>query len=535
MRFIRELSPSNCGEVGRPRGVWRKKQLVAVASELPLLYWAGRALYDGHRVRYRLSLYDEGVSAGNEKTRLALFDDARFPINDVAFHPAEPLLAVATGSYDGGYCFEGELFVWNYETDAVTRPLGERREIVTCRWNDEGSLAVLLRPRFEDEFGAADPFSTYVGLVLNDVRDIAKTSYQTSTSGDARLSGLEPIDPATLGFDTVPDYFESVSAAKDWLGKDFEARTRTWDLMWLSRERLAAVHDGCHVEIWNTQTGQRTFDVRGEGFGVQLLSAFETNVLHVHVPGDFRKKTKAQSKLYAIEEDSLTHLSTFDYPVLFSADAEGNLLGRDTRSHSQASHRDFVLNVERERTFLGDLGHYDCFNHYVRLDGGEGLAFLRGTPASSHKQKRLCRLNERGQVEELVKWDDASVHTMLGNACWVAAQSLVRSGKRYSPRPGAGEVFIERRDLGRSKPRWYVPLSAPATALVASEKRIHFALTDGTLGTFDIETGALIYSEKLAIDGAESFATSLALCDSRLAVGTIDGRVMLYELPSISS
>ncbi|MFE4176854.1 hypothetical protein ACFRR7_33240 [Streptomyces sp. NPDC056909] len=33
----------------------------------------------------------------------------------MAFHPGPPLLAVGTGSYDGGYSFEGELLLLDLE------------------------------------------------------------------------------------------------------------------------------------------------------------------------------------------------------------------------------------------------------------------------------------------------------------------------------------------------------------------------------------------------------------------------------------
>ncbi|MCP6756782.1 hypothetical protein NL533_34670, partial [Klebsiella pneumoniae] len=67
---------------------------------------------------------------------MALLDGLRWPINDLAFHPREPLLAVATGSYDGGWAFEGELVVWNWETGERAAPLGACREVDRCRFLD---------------------------------------------------------------------------------------------------------------------------------------------------------------------------------------------------------------------------------------------------------------------------------------------------------------------------------------------------------------------------------------------------------------
>ncbi|MFE2570457.1 hypothetical protein [Streptomyces mirabilis] len=45
---------------------------------------------------------------------------ARYPVHAMAFHPALPLLVADTGSYDGGYFFEGELLLLDLETGMPT-------------------------------------------------------------------------------------------------------------------------------------------------------------------------------------------------------------------------------------------------------------------------------------------------------------------------------------------------------------------------------------------------------------------------------
>jgi hypothetical protein len=72
----------------------------------------------------------------------------RFPVHALAFHPTAPLLAVGTGKYDGGYCFEGELLLLNWERNA-TIPLFEHdygRQVLGLAWLDEQSLRVLMAP-----------------------------------------------------------------------------------------------------------------------------------------------------------------------------------------------------------------------------------------------------------------------------------------------------------------------------------------------------------------------------------------------------
>ncbi|MFG3055460.1 hypothetical protein ACGFZP_31570 [Kitasatospora sp. NPDC048239] len=72
----------------------------------------------------------------------------RFPVQALAFHPTEPLLAVGTGEYDGGYFFEGELLLLDWETGAA-RSLIEGdmgRQVLGLTWLDGQALRVLMAP-----------------------------------------------------------------------------------------------------------------------------------------------------------------------------------------------------------------------------------------------------------------------------------------------------------------------------------------------------------------------------------------------------
>ncbi|MBD0694649.1 PQQ-binding-like beta-propeller repeat protein [Streptomyces sp. CBMA123] len=72
----------------------------------------------------------------------------RFRVHALAFHPTAPLLAVGTGDYDGGYFFEGELLLLDWET-SVTTSLIEHdfgRQVLGLAWLDERDLRVLMAP-----------------------------------------------------------------------------------------------------------------------------------------------------------------------------------------------------------------------------------------------------------------------------------------------------------------------------------------------------------------------------------------------------
>ena len=123
--------------------------IAAVASVFPLLANPrARAAYGGAALRYRVGLYRLG-----ETTPFAVYDALRLPVNDVAFHPTEPVVVIGAGSYDGGYLFEGDLAFWNWQSGKSRRPYTAVPEVVRCRYSDDGSHAVAWVRPWDEEWG----------------------------------------------------------------------------------------------------------------------------------------------------------------------------------------------------------------------------------------------------------------------------------------------------------------------------------------------------------------------------------------------
>ena len=524
-----EITPKRFGEVGRPYRVVRQEadRLAAICSAFDSLYWPGRALYDGHALRHRIGLYSSDF-----QSRVAVFDAARFPVNDLAFHPSEPWLAIATGSYDGGYMFEGELLLWNWETGECRSLLGESREVACCRFVDAQRLAVLLRPRDEEEFGEERAFSTYVGVILNDLRPARELGLRDGDA-DPRLLGLEPIDPASLGFH-APEPQPALSCTANDLQLTplgFERRHRVWDVAWLAPNRVAAVHDGCHVEVWGT-SGVRELNVRGPGHGVQLLHHPTAVLVHVLERGDYLRGQPDRSKLLSLQGQSLIEMRSFDHAYAFSIDREGRVLARDTGDPRQKRARlDRVLDSSGNTIVESDFGHYDCFNHYLRIDGDEDLYFLRGTPPSSHQAKRLCAIDRKGATRELMLWDDQGEHLMDGSAARGPGDTIVRAYRVYHPNPTRSRGAIELHSFARGS-LWRSDVEADVTALVVASDGGHivFALTNGRFGVINMTNGVVVDDNKLTADGVPTVGTAIAARDRSFLVGTVDGRLLLYAL-----
>jgi hypothetical protein len=503
------LTPSRFAEVGRSAGAFPRAdgRLIAVTSELDRIFWYARALYEGHRVLYRVSIY-----ASDLGQRLATFERARYPIHDVAFHPSEPVVAIGCGSYDGGYAFEGDLWIWNFETDEARSVLAESREVMRCAFTADGALDVLLRPRDEDEYVERDPFKTWIGGRLDDLQ-------QMRGRWDSRLASFEPVDPEAFGLGR-----RAIDPHEHWraLAPDHEPRGRVWDVEWDGPESMLVTHDRCSVERW-TRSG-RTMAITDCGRGVALLRGPRSIVVHtLEAP----TRPEAASCLFTLDVDRLVSLARFDRAVLASIDRSGRILCRDA-SHP---HRDDMLVDVDGRTSMLSLGHYDCFNHHLRIDGEDDLFFLRGTPASGVRAKMLCAIDASGRVREVAPWDDAR-HLMCGTACMTGDETLIRSYYVHHPHPGRGDAVLDAIDLATGRARWSEVLEAPATTLVPIRGRpwLVCATTAGSIRLVDARTGESLDGQKHVIDGGSVVVLSLDERDGAMVAGTTDGRILLLRV-----
>lgn len=480
-------------------------EYVAVATTFPLMYWAGRAHYDGHRVRQRVVVFDRATRA-----RLAVLDAARWPIQELAFRGDGHALAIACGSYDGGYLFEGELLVWDWGTGAVRRPLRANREVVRVRWIDAGRLAVLVRP--ENDEDGDEAFVQVHGAELADVDVPVRARVR-----DARVSEAA-CDPAAFGFDGPQAGAASTWARDGGLAAEVERRPIR-DVM-IVGDRIAAVDDDCLVRLWDASF-KNARCITGEGCGVQLLRVGERVLVATC-------EQQRRTALYSIAGDELRPVRRFDRAYLFSTDTQGRLLGRDTERG--AARQDVVLGADGATLQVGDFGHFDVFNHALRLDG-DRLYYLRGTPAGSHERKVLMAIEADGAHREAMMWDEGSAHCMNPAGCSVDAGAVVTGFRVYDPRPGRGDGFVVRREQDGAT-AWRVEWPYAPVALVHAPAidAVVVATLDGTLAALDARTGALRGEEQLTVEGVLAPPTCVAVDGRRVTVGTLDGRLVTLSL-----
>ncbi|MHB9106325.1 MAG: hypothetical protein ACYDCO_04650 [Armatimonadota bacterium] len=548
---IDTLVASDFPEIGKPSGFFsgRAGAITAVAGTFGHLWWPARGLYDGQRLLYRLCVY------GAHGELLALYDKLRYPINDIAIHPTLPLVALACGSYDGGMYLGGELLIFDWELKTAFSALLESREVTRCRFSKAGDeLVILLHPVSDEEFGwdLTKAENTFYGCTLsvNDLRP-APPRDPLVWRPDPRLDQLTPITPSTLGFSSGVVRQENPGASiSEWAaarGKFFEERHHVWDITWLPDGRLAYLHSDSLVEFVDFQKTGHTAKLipkqvdsnsNADDFqSVQLHYSPGVNELAVHVV-DFASHdwTRRKSILYHVGiSGEVKTCREFNVPFTFSWNTDDHCLARNSEtSENRQGETTFLINPDGKTIPLA-IGHYDCFNHYIRLDDGRSLYFLQGTPPESHKGKYLCCLDPvHATWSRLWPVDmrpSADFHAMQLDGCLVQNGRVALAWIDYDPKPSHVYGSVACCELRSGRIIWQHPITAQAAAMAYMEvvNVIVCALVDGKLNIYDAATGSLLYSDEMIINDIPTIPMSLAVHENQVAVGTLDGRIVLYR------
>lgn len=518
-------------------------QLLAVASQFPYLSNAARSFYSTQKLFYRLALHRRG-----EPTPFAVFDSLSLPINDVAFHPTGPVLAIGAGCYDQ-FDFPGDLILWNWQARRFHRPAAQIPEVCRVRFDASGdAVEALVQPwheEWESPLQADGDEAPEGGFLVHISGAATANSVEIELNPDRTLSTEQATERGFVSSAIEAD--DPAAAVATWLGFPQQTSRRAiWDVGWLDAKHVGVVHDGCMLEIFNV-AGPRTAVFEGDGHGVEILRS-NPPCVHVVRRQDFSGGHFSDSglaNLYAIVDGDLRTVGSFEGRFTFSASTDGLVLGRQNRLPPRDSSADILITLADGAVRKVQLGHYDAINHYVGIDGAPDLYFLQGNPPSSHKNKRLAVVQPTGQARAL--WPllpqdgtDAS-HAMHCCGCFVddsRGEGMVVSGMHYSPSPlKPADCFLYRRDLKTGWEVWRHARSACASAVVfvPDEGLVVVALLDGGLILLRASDGEVQFDARARIDGVPTVITCMDSNEGRLAIGTIDGRILVMSISDIRS
>jgi hypothetical protein len=504
------------------------RSILAVASVFRLLTEPpARAAYGGHRLRHRVALYRPPLSQP-----FAVFDDAAFPVNTVAFHLSRPVALIGGGSYDGGYLFEGQLLLWDWNSSHV-RDLGRVPEVLFSEISPDGNSArVTVRPWDEGvaEGKGGDPFDMFFIIDLpglfecDSFDDVIAAELDTQAPKTAR-------DLVAVATSNSADLAQDISAA---LGVTYRRRSPIWDVALIDAHTIGIVHDDCLLELFEQDGGLKRSFV-GDGHGVQILRGRDETFIHVaQFDQNGRHWCKNfKARLAKLRNAELVDVVALDGRYTFSIAEDGALLGRCDRSFGgRDGEVDLIVTGGGQTINEYDLGHYDVFNHFLRIDGAPRLFFVQGTPPKSHERKYLCSVDEDGEVLRL--WplleDQGNQASHAMECCYGYVQDrlgagLIVSGKHYDSAPRAYSGFIYRKNLDGAE-LWRHPTRSSAASIRTTRDRriVVVAFLDGTLAVLHADTGAVVQWDPFKPGGLSTVIISLDFDETHISLGTLDGR-----------
>lgn len=438
--------------------------------------------------------------------------------------------------------FEGELVVWNRETGQESTAIGPIPEVVRCRFSADGShIIALVRPWTEEwPEELDDPFDNFFEVRASYEAEIFDSIFNKESIAQ-QISAQRPKRGSEVVSDSrFPVIVEDLEAT---LQKTFKldamrARSPIWDVAWFDNDTVGIVHDDCQLEVLDSN-GATKQQFRGKSYGAEILKGQQIFV-HAVVINESAKdwSDRFGSQILHYDRITLTESADFKGDFTFSVSRDGNILGRRSREYEEASERlDVLGKPELESWSRHDFGHYDVFNHFLRVDGSPYLFSVQGTPPSSYEHKHLCKIARDGSIKRL--WPispDRRRHALDCAGTYVAdllGKGLIISGQYHAPGPSRDyQGFICRRVLETGEEIWCHKTRANATVVkdIPSQDIIVVAFLNGEVAAIESTSGRILQWSEFRPDGQLGVIFSFDISDQNIVIGTIDGRVGIIPI-----
>lgn len=542
MIFLDDVSLPGHGKISS--ACWSQdRRILAVTSTFRLLTEPpARAAYGGQKLRYRLALYRPP-----SRRPIAVFDHAILPINDVAFHPTKTVVAVGGGSYDGGYMFQGQISLWDW-TLSWSKSFCPIPEVTGLRFSQGGNeIEAIVRP-WDDGAGETqldDPTDAFYRVTLDQVFTRAWDRLTENVVNDQMVNQppLTSRKVATMANFGRPKA-DPVAVIEDAFGLDrLRWRSPIWDTALIGSDAIGIVHDDCQLEMFG-RDGEQHRSFKGRGHGAQIFRSPEPLIHSVHLDQSENWWTAHGATLLRLHDGQLNEVVSLPGRYSFSMAQNGSLLGRRDRSYQKergSEAADVIVSADLRKVTHYDFGHYDVFNHYIRVDGAPEFFVVQGTPPGSHKDKYLCRATTEGRVERLWPlWNnvgDRAGHVMECCFCYIRDQhgpGMIVAGRHHNPMPSAPYTgFIYRKTLdGRELWRHSTSASATSIKLVPNSDLLVVAFLDGNLALLHSPSGAIARWQPFTLDDHPGLIVSLDIDITHISFGSIDGRCAVMPLPT---
>lgn len=537
-----ELTPTNFAEIGRPYRIFRNKKrtILAVCSHVAGPMHPSKWYHGSGVLEHRVSVYQiPGM------VRLGILS-CPYPVNHVEFHKTDPVLLASIGSYDGGYNFQGSLLRFDWEQQNRHEMLGESREVVVARYQDDGRISLLIRPRHGEEFADhageehSDHHQIFVGLTIDDLPFSGSSETNEGWAPDPRLVGLPLCDPADFGFSadqSAPPHFARTNPdandLRELFSAGYESRAGVWDMRPLDDERFAVLMSGCLLEVWHKRNGREAC-FNGVGDGLECLHQVgEELLLHVLVRGEPHTAELDVSQLWKYSKGRVTLWKAFDGHYSWCVNGDGWLLGKEGwRGHLE---RRSLRISPRGDIFAGPEGCGADRLGGVQLlpRGASELHFVRQTGGPRTFDYRLWTLKPTGEEREIGPLGAAGFSDAVNAAIPWDSNHYVRVCERWdiAAHKNVGTLMELVESEARSTV-FSIPLSGKVTQMLrlSDSEMVLAGHRNGGLSVVDLGRRKVILEQKLLLDGLMCVPSALSEVGGTIIVGTDDGRLLEINL-----
>ncbi|MFD5782207.1 PQQ-binding-like beta-propeller repeat protein [Streptomyces sp. NPDC126933] len=510
-------------EIGEPglAVVDDRSRMVAVGGDLGSVQWSGGATADSGWTGHRIGVYEQ------DSLRCRNLVRSWYPVRSLAFHPVLPLLAVGTGSYDGGYSFEGELLLIHLDTGNAVSALQHRREVLSVEWRSETALRLVLAPCDDWDNPHAHEQGHATVVTRADWGAVGRGAI-----GSEELAA--PVEPAVR-----PDRRAQARrlltnlATAD--GRQWSVRRRVWAVEGMQDGRVLAALDGVLAESW-LPSGDRPWAVEDEEGGRQLVLSSDGTSVWANAERRGRRKRRgwevSAPRLARIAVDTGQVRETLSPGVsgVLVAGGQGTIL-RPLDCRRKRPQRLMMFDLDGP-VDGPEVGHFDAFNHpFAVRRAGRPYVLVGIDPDEPHKDKWVSAPGADGTLRRLFPHSWVPEEHHFGGPAVEIGQSLVYAGAVHDGhglQPGG--AYVVRRSLNGAV-QWQYRTDHPATALDTDGDAVYVADNSGALTALDADNGSVRWHIELEVDGAPTTALSLAVApQGHLLVGTVDGRILECEV-----
>lgn len=520
MRVLKDiLSDTSFKEVTKPYNLFvdDAKGLIAIPHSYNT-QWSAR----------EVGIYGEHLHLYSRET-LELINNIEvldYSVNDVAFHPDLPILVIAIGSYDGGAYYEGSILTWDYEKNEVTKLINDNREFIKCEFLQKWKVVKI-------EVNPTDD------LYEDDLKtECYEFDFNINTSYDLSELSLKSENAFEDSFDLEvfktrnEKIISTLSQLSLDCGKQFKNRNLIWDIKFLSKNKIVIARNNSTVEIIdldNNQVKEYILPKNGDCVEVFHLTSND-EIVYVNLwSRDWDSDNTNSLYEISLKSECVIHKDEFNHTL---SKTKGDFFLARQIDHSNEKLKDFVLDKYLNEVFSDRLGHYDLFNHYIRIDNCDLLYFLVGSPKKQHQNKLICSIDPKThKIKKVYQLEKQPSH--YNNLSGLKIDNfIVISGSVYSSkRTSYGEIELFAIDTNSKKEVWHRRLNASVSSLSdLTNGMIALAMTDGTIETISLYDGKTINKIPLSLDNCNLKPLSMDFNGRFLAIGTTDGRVLINEI-----